>query len=222
MHKRIFVGPSAIGKSVIFGQWARANERSFRFHQLLPRGEDGKKKKFLSLHVSLSQGIGQAAREAGLSKSEAAKHEEFRILGTQRMIEAVHVFDRAFTDNPDYNAEISVDTVGITQSDLGRSLISTFADDPTARFFGVMPEGIIEERGLALREGVAESTDDPRRVFDALQVDPGATLEGHTDEFVQSHGTRVRPGGDTGRIFMLRCNAWRDLKRMEYRMWRLF
>lgn len=190
VHKRIFVGPSAIGKSVVSAQWGGANERSFRFQQLLPHGKDGKRKDYLSLHVSLSQGIGEAAHEAGLSKSEAAKYEKFRVLGTQRMIEAVEAFDQAFTDHPDYHAEISIDTVGITKSDLGTSLVQRFADDPTVRFFGIIPWEVIEQKGLALREGVAESADDPRRVFEALKVDPGATLEGHTDEFVESHGTR--------------------------------
>lgn len=191
VHNRILIGPSGVGKSTIAAQWARFNENDSVFrHQL--EEQTGSLRKVLGVHVSLSQALLQATEvEAAIPKTAAT--EKHRKRASELIADAVETVDTAFAGDPEFTVITFVDLVGITESDLGTSVVSHFAQHPRTRFIAPTPNGAIERQGMELRDYVREHENDAALdvwLRQERQVITGTRFRGNARELVESSGTR--------------------------------
>jgi hypothetical protein len=191
VHKRILVGSSGLGKSTIAAHWARFYENDSTFRKKL-KDKTGRDRKVMGVHISFSQALLQATEvEKGIAKTEAAEADRER--ASALITEGTEMLDSAFAGDPEFTVITFVDLVGITESDLGTSVVSHFAKSPRTRFIAPAPNGAIERQGMELRDYVREhENDESLDTWLRLErhVITGTRFKGHARELVESSGTR--------------------------------
>lgn len=184
-----FLGPSSVAKTTQSSNWGRADEMDKPYKAKLQRSPNGKVKPNYVFTVSTGGLLTAAAHEAGFKKkADVVMDEEFRVRGTQIGIDAVTKVRELFTNNPNYNASIFVDIVGLTEMDLGTSMVRALAKDPMVRFMVPELNAQIEAEGLGLRTEVAANPDQVDSIFSRHLVNPGVPLNGRAEDYVESCG----------------------------------
>lgn len=157
VHVRFILSPSNFGKTMIAAQMAWANENDPEFNrQLQEKTQAGRK--FLGIHVSLSHALELVAEKAHISKKDI--NEDQRKIASGLMIKSVLVARHLFSSHPSYTVGMYIDTVGITESDLGTSAVRSLRGDPYTRVFVPQPYGVAETRSRRVRQDIAEHTKD--------------------------------------------------------------
>lgn len=198
VHVRFLLGPSVLAKTTIADHMAGVNRLDGRFRRALNKGrKPGEpQRQFMGLHISLSEALRQAAREQGIRKKDITETE--RHIASQRIVDAIDVLRNVFTHDPEYTVAVYVDTVGITESDLGTEAVRHFVNDPFTRFFFPEPNQQVEESGLAIRREMAQiaqerrnptgTTPNASRYLRKMKKIPGIDMRGREERFVESCG----------------------------------
>jgi hypothetical protein len=158
-HIRLLVGPSDVGKTTIATHMARTNEKDGEFAAQLQVAADNPSQQYLGLHLSLSHAMNEVSRRTGIPKSDLG--EEHREEASALMLQTIRVAQQAFSERPDITVELFVDTVGLTESNLGTSVVTSLVHEENVRVFIPDPNEEVEEKGRGIRRYVASHMDDP-------------------------------------------------------------
>lgn len=160
VHTRFLLGPSNSGKSVLGSHMLRVQENDPDFLEALQKATHNPQRRFEGFHLSLSQTLSVIAEKYGVSNKRDLTEEQ-RAECSQIMLRAVALMNRAFENDEMITAEFMIDTVGITEQDLGKTAIAALAQSDTTRFFLPEQTAHAENKGRKIRNTLAENPYNP-------------------------------------------------------------